>query len=133
MNSSKTYGLIKTDKVGDPVKVITSEWGTVIENLCIFVEKCLFLEVLKIESRVKDTSKMLAIIDNLNKSNTLTSDCSLVSFDIISMFPSIDNISGLKVVKSILETLGQTIAACIIEALKLWLQCSNSIFNNKHF
>ena len=104
MNPGKTYGLIKTDKVGDPVKVITSEWGTVIENLCIFVEKCLFLEVLKIESRVKDTSKMLAIIDNLNKSNTLTSDCSLVSFDIISMFLSIDNISGLKVVKSILDT-----------------------------
>ena len=44
---------------------------------------------------VKDTSEMLAIIDNLNKSNTLISDCKLVSFDIINMFPSIDNISGL--------------------------------------
>ena len=34
---------------------------------------------------------MLTIIDNLNKSNTLTSDSRLVSFDIINMFPSIDN------------------------------------------
>ena len=49
------------------------------------------------------TSEMLKIIDNLNKSNTLTSDSRLVGFDIINMFPSIDNISGLKAVKSILN------------------------------
>ena len=55
------------------------------------------------ESRVKDTSEMLTIIDNLNKSNTLTSDCRLVRFDIINMFPTIDNISGIKAVKSILD------------------------------
>ena len=72
-------------------------------NLSIFVEKCLYSEVEKIESRVKDTSEMLTIIDNLNKSNTLTSDCRLVSFDIINMFHSIDNISGLEAVKSILD------------------------------
>ena len=46
---------------------------------------------------------MLTIIDNLNKCNTLTSDCRLVSFDIINMFPNIDNISGLKAVKIILD------------------------------
>ena len=46
---------------------------------------------------------MLTIIDNLNKSNTLTSDCMLASFDIINMFPNIDNISGLKAVKIILD------------------------------
>ena len=78
---------------------------------------------------------MLTVIDQLNKSNTLTSDCSLVSFDIINMFPSIDNISGLKAVKSILDARQDQFSptACIIEALKLCLQCYNSIFNNKHF
>ena len=35
---------------------------------------------------VKDTSEMLTIIDNLNKSNTLTSDCRSVSLDFINMF-----------------------------------------------
>ena len=75
---------------------------------------------------VKDTSEMLAIIDNLNKSNTLISDCKLVSFDIINMFPSIDNISGLTARQD-------QFPVCIIEALKLCLQCNNSIFNNKHF
>ena len=93
------YSLIKTHKVGNPVRVITSGCRTAIENLSIFVEKCLYSEVLKIESRVKDASEMLTIIDNLNKSNTLTFDCRLVSFDIINMFLSIDNISGLKAVK----------------------------------
>ena len=51
------------------------------------------------------------------------------------MFPSIDNISGLEAVKSILEARQDQFrhTACIIEALKLCLQCKNSIFNNKHF
>ena len=75
---------------------------------------------------VKDTSEMLAIIDNLNKSNTLISDCKLVSFDIINMFPSIDNISGLTARQD-------QFPVCIIEALKLCLQCNNFIFNNKNF
>ena len=47
-----------------------------------FLENRLYSEVLKIESRVKDISEMLTIIDNLKK-NTLTSDCMLGSFDII--------------------------------------------------
>ena len=129
------YSLVKTHKVGNPVRVITSGCGTAIENLSIFVEKCLYSEVLKIESRVKDTSEMLTIIDNLNKSNTLTSDCRSVSFDIINMFPSIDNISGLKAVKSILDARQDQFppTTCIIEALKLCLECKNSIFNYKHF
>ena len=45
---------------------------------------------------------MLTTIDNLSKSNNLTSDCRLVSFDIINMFSSIDNIYGLKAVKAFL-------------------------------
>ena len=94
VNAGKMYCLIKTHKVGSPVRVITSDCGTAIENLCLFVEKCLYSEVFKFQNRVKYTSEMLTIIDNLNKSNTLTSDCRLVSFDIISMFLSIDNISG---------------------------------------
>ena len=67
------------------------------------MEKYLYSEFLKIENMVKDLSEMLANIVNLNKSNTLTSDCRLVSFDIIYMLLSVNNISGLKVVKSIFE------------------------------
>ena len=59
---------------GNHVRVITSGFGTGIENLSIFVEKCLYSEVSKIESRIKNSSEMLTILDNLNISNTLTSD-----------------------------------------------------------
>ena len=39
------YGLIKTHKVGNPVRVITSVCGTATENISIFVDKCLYSEV----------------------------------------------------------------------------------------
>ena len=45
------------------VRVTTSGCGTAIEDLSIFVEKCLYSEVLKIDSRAKDSSEMLPIID----------------------------------------------------------------------
>ena len=50
-----------------------------------------------------DIYEMFTIIDNLNKSDILTSDCRLVSFDIINMLPCIDNISVLRTIKSILN------------------------------
>ena len=89
------YGLIKKRKADNPVRVITSACGTAAENLLIFVEKCLFPEVLKIETRVQNTSETLNFIDFLNDSNILTENCMLVSFDIVNMFPSTDNESGL--------------------------------------
>ena len=51
------------------------------------------------------------------------------------MFPSIDNISGLKAVKNVLDARQDQFpsTASIIEALKLCLECNNSILNNKHF
>ena len=60
-------------------------------NLSIFIEKCLFPEVLKINSRVQDTSEMLDFIDFLNDSNILTEKFMLVSFNIVNMFTSIDD------------------------------------------
>ena len=59
----KMYGLVKTHKADNPIRAITSGCGTAVENLSIFAEKCLFPELLKIESRVQDTSEMLDFID----------------------------------------------------------------------
>ena len=53
VSPGKMYGLVKTHKADKPVRC-----GTNVENLSIFVEKCLFPEVLKI-----DTSEMLNFID----------------------------------------------------------------------
>ena len=63
------YSLVKTHKANNPVRIITSGCSTAVENLSIFVEKVLYKEVEIIPSRIKDTSHMLDIIDNLNDSN----------------------------------------------------------------
>ena len=129
------YGLIKTHKVHNSIRVITSGCETPMENLSIFFEKCLFPKVLTIETRVQDTSEILNFIDFLNDNNILTENSVLVSFDTVIMFPSIDNKSGLQVVKNALEAGEEQYppTLCIIEALKLCLNCNNSIFNKKYF
>ena len=78
---------------------------------------------------------MLNFIDSLNDSNILTSNCMLVNFDIVNMFLSIDNESGLQAVKNTLDTRDEQFppTCCIIKALELCLKCNNSIFNKKHF
>ena len=60
------------------------------------MERYLYAEVLKIESRIQHTSEMLNFIDYLYKSNNLTEDSSLVSFGKVNMFHSIDNQSSLQ-------------------------------------
>ena len=90
-SACKMYGLIKTHKVENHVRLITSGCNTAVENLSIFVEKILYSEVEKIPSRIKDTNHMLDIIDNLNDSN-LPDNSVLVSFE-----------SGIKAVKEMLN------------------------------
>ena len=114
------YGLIKTHKEDNPVKVITSWCSTAIAYLSIFVEKYLYRQVNKIHSRIKDTPDMLNITDMINDGNILTEDSVLVNFDIVNMFPSIDNVYGLEAVSEILENRETNFspAKCILEALK---------------
>ena len=123
------YGLIKTHKENNPVRVITSGCGTAIEYLSIFVEKYLYKEVNKIDSRIKDTPDMLNIIGMINDSNILTEDSVLVSFDFANMFPSIYVFFCLKAVSENLENRETHFppAECILEALKLSLECNNSV------
>ena len=69
---------------------------------------------------------MLNITGMINDSNILTEDSALVSFDIVNMFPSIDNVSGFKAVSEILENREADFppAECILEALKLCLDAT---------
>ena len=101
-SAGKMYGLIKTHKFDNPVRIITSGCNTAVENLSIFVEKVLYSEVEKISSRIKDANHMLDIIDSLNDSN-LPDNSVLVNFDVVDMFPSIYNESGIKAVKEMLN------------------------------
>ena len=96
------------------------------ENLSIFVEKCLFPEVLKIETRMQDTRHMLNIVDDLNRNGNLHENCLLVSFDVVNMFPSIENKMAIESVKNILLNRDDNTppGECIIEALELCLNCN---------
>ena len=131
----KMHGLVKTHKADNPVRVITSGCGTAVENLSILVEKYLFPELLKIESKVQDTSEMPNFLDFVNDSNILTEIFMLVSFDIVNMFHNIDYESDLEAVKNALKAREEQFPPtfCIIEGLKLSLKCNNSVFIKKHF
>ena len=131
---AKMYGNVKTHKIGNPTRVITSGCNTAIENLSIFVENVLYDIAIELPSRIKDTNHMLDIIDNLNSLDLPLSSI-LVSFDIINMFRNIDNNLGLSSVKKYLDLCSKNIPRtnCLLEALELCLSCKNSIFNNENY
>ena len=62
----KMYGNIKSHKIHNPARVITSGCSTAVESLSIFAEKELNKLAENLQSRSKDTNDMLSIIDNLN-------------------------------------------------------------------
>ena len=77
---------------------------------------------------------MLDIIDDLNK-NGLPQNSILVSLDVVNMFPSIDNKSGIESVKQVLNLRHDCNppTSCLVEALQICLESNNSWFNNKHY
>ena len=77
---------------------------------------------------------MLNIIDDLNNLN-LHPELVIVSFDIINMFPSIDNKMVINSVKKFLDERAckDPPTQCVIEAFELCLSCNNSVFNNTNY
>ena len=108
------------------------------EVICVqnegYIENVLFELSERMPSRIRDSSHLLDIIDNIN-SIFLHVNAILVSFDIVNMFPKTDNKSGLDAVKSVLlkRSTNTPPVECILEGLELCLTCNNSIFNNRNF
>ena len=125
------YGNVKTLKENNPVRVITSGCNTAVENLSIFVENVLFELASELLSRINDTCHMLEIIDDMNNSN-LSSNAILLSFDLVNLFPSIDNNMEIASVRKYLDEreCKDLPTDCVIETLELCLSCNNSVFNN---
>ena len=128
------YGLVKTHKVNNPVRAITSGCNTAIERLLICIEYVLFRLSESMPSRIKDCNHLLDIIDNINIM-FLPANAIFVTFDIVNMFPNTDKKSGLDALKSALlnSSTNTPPVECILEGLKLCLTCNNSIFNNRNF
>ena len=128
------YGNIKTHKADNPARVITSGCNTAVEHLSIFVEKVLYGIASELPSRIKDTNHMLDITEDLNNLN-LHPESVLVSLYIINMFPSIDDKMRINSVIKLLNKrpFKNPPTQCVLEALELCLNCSNSIFNNTNY
>ena len=76
---------------------------------------------------------MLDIIDYLSNSN-LYPESLLVTFDIINMFPSIDNKMRMNLIKFLDESACKgPPTQCAIEVLELCLSIKKSLFNNTNY
>ena len=84
--------------------------------LSIFVKKFLYKTVERIPSRIKDTSRMLDVIDNLNDSD-FPENSFRVSFDVVNIIPSIDNESDRKFING--REWKNPTTECVLEALKV--------------
>ena len=65
----------------------------------------------------------------------LSENCVLLNFDVVNIFPNIDNKSGLLSVKEALTDSNFDVDStqCIVDALEICLTCNNSTFNYQHF
>ena len=130
----KMYELVKTHKVNNPVRVITSGCNSSIKDLPIYIEHVLFVLSESMSSRIKDSNHLSYINDNID-SMFLPANSILVSLYIVNLFINIENKSGVDAVKSVLlKSSTNTIPVeSILEGLELCLTCKNSIFNNWNF
>ena len=128
----KMYGKVKTHKICNSAKVITSGCNTAIENLSVFVENVLYDIASELASIIKDANHILDIIDNLS-SLYLPLDSILVNFDLINMFPNTDNNLRSSSVKKYLYSANIPPTNCSLAALEQRITCNNVIFNNKNY
>ena len=127
----KNSTLYKTHKAGTPVRLLTSGCNTAIENLSKYIEVVCAPLTENLPSRIKNTSHLLDIVDKIN-SDGLPEGALLVSFDIVNMFPSIDNQTGIRIVREALDKRPVKVPSteCIIEGLEICLYNNNSTFAN---
>ena len=129
------FGNIKTHKKDNPLRLITSCCGTAIENLSAFTEFYLQPLARKQPSFIKDTTDLLNRIQKLNEQGPFPEGTLLVSWDVVSMFPNIDNELGLGAVSRALDTREQLLPStdCILEAVEICLKSNHSLFNEKFY
>ncbi|XP_068704908.1 uncharacterized protein [Montipora foliosa] len=131
----KAFGTIKTHKEGNPLRLITTCCGTAIENLSAFSEFYLKPLAQNLPSFVKDTTHFLQKIEELNKMGPFSEDSLLVSWDVVAMFPNIDNNLRINAVIEALEARAARFPStdCIVEAVQICLKHNNSFFEADNF
>ena len=135
-NPGVAYGNVKTHKANNPLRLITSCCGTAIEHISAFTEHYLKPLAQSLPSFIKDTTHLLNKIEEVNRTlGPLPDDVLLVSWDVVSMFPNIDNQLGLTAVRQALDsrTNLKPSTDCIVEAVEICLLHNNSKFNDKNY
>ena len=129
------FGNIKTHKEGNPLRLITSCCGTAIERLSAFTEFYLKPLAQKLPSFLKDTTDLINKINDLNSKGPLPEGTLLVSWDVVAMFPNIDNDLGISAARKALDSRVDKLPStdCIIEAIQICLNSNNSEFGGNHF
>ena len=126
----KNTPLYKTHKENTPARLLTTGCNTAIENLSRFLEVHSAPLTTKQRSRIKDTGHLLELIDDINGKG-IPEGAILVSFDVVNMFPSIDNERGIRTLQTAYNKrqIKKPSTQCLIEALRLCLYSNNSVFN----
>ena len=132
--AARNNPLYKTHKPGTPVRLLTSGCKSATEGISEYVEKKCAPLAQNMRSRIRDTSHLLEIIDELNE-NGIPENAVLVSLDIENMYPSIDNERGMETIRKRLdrEENFPLPTEHIIEALEIILTSNNSKFNSKNY
>ena len=86
-------------------------------------------------SFIKDTSHLINKIEHLNKEGPLPENALLVSWDVVSMFPNIDNTLGISAVERALNSRSVKIPSteCITEAVEICLKSNNCQFGDRNY
>ena len=121
----------KTHKPNNPVRLVTTGCNTAIENLSRFYRSSLCPN--NVETTIKDLSHLLHVIDELN-SEMIPDNTILASFDIVNIYPNIDNDRSTAAVKNALETRTYKTPStnCMIEGLEICLKHNNAKFGSHY-
>ena len=86
-------------------------------------------------SFLKDTTDLINKINDLNSRGPLPEGTILVSWDVVAMFPNIDNDLGVKAVRKALDSRKNKVPSteCIVEAVEICLDSNNSEFFGNHY
>ena len=128
--------MIKTHKPNNPIRLITSGNGTAVKNLSLFTEYFLHPSIKKEPQILIDTTALLKKVEDINHwFLPFPAGSLLVSWDVISMYSSIDNKVGLGACKAALDHREKLSPSTdgLLEAIMITLECNYSIFNNKHY
>lgn len=126
---------LKTHKRDNPLRLITSCCGTAIERLSAFTEFYLKPLSQNLPSFIKDSTDLINKIQALNAKGPFPVGSLLVSWDVVSMFPNIDNDLGITAVRKALDSRSSKFPStdCIAEAVEICLRVNNCQFSEQNY